>query len=126
ITIPLGLGIGRLVFLALNSLEGVLLIAYTALTFWPRAARLRGARLGWWIALAIVFLVQVLVVRPPLNARTDLVLQGANPGESVWHYVYIACDLATLVILTVVALQAARAILRGHEEQRAMRCTPSP
>lgn len=112
ITIPLGLGIGRLVFAALNIAEGVLLIALTILTFWPKAARIARARLGWWIALAAVFIFKVAVVRPPLNARTDLVLAGADPGQSPWHYVYIACDLVTLVLLLVLAVQSARALRR--------------
>ena len=112
ITIPLGLGIGRLVFFALNSAEALLLIALTVLNFWPRAARLSKQRLAWWGALAAVFIAKVAIVRPPLNARTDLVLAGANPGESMWHYVYIACDLATMALLVVLAVQTARSVLR--------------
>ncbi len=112
ITIPLGLGIGRLVFGALNIVEAVLLLALTVVTFWPRVARVSRERVWWWAALAVVFLVKVLVVRPPLNVRTDLVLAGADPGQSLWHYVYIVCDLATLVLLLVIALQAGRAVRR--------------
>lgn len=112
ITIPLGLGIGRLVFTALNITEGILLLALTVLTFWPKVARVARARFWWWIALAVVFVIKVAVVRPPLNARTDLVLAGADPGQSVWHYVYIACDLVTLVLLLVLAVQSARAVRR--------------
>ena len=112
ITIPLGLGIGRLVFLALNIAEAMFLIALTLLNFWPREARISKARLGWWIALAVVFLVKTVLVRPPLNARTDLVLAGANPGESIWHYVYIACDLVTMALIVILAVQTARAVLR--------------
>lgn len=111
ITIPLGLGIGRLVFFALNIAEGLLLAALLVLSFWPRAGRIVGARLRWTIALAVVFVLKVAVVRPPLNARTDLVLAGANPGESVWHYVYIAADLLTMLLLIVLAAQTGRAIL---------------
>lgn len=112
ITIPLGLGIGRLVFFALNLVEAALLIITTVLAFWPRSARITGGRIAWWVALAVVFLAKILIVRPPLNARTDLVLAGADPGESLWHYVYIVADLATLVILLMLAVQAARAVLR--------------
>lgn len=111
ITIPLGLGIGRLVFTALNLVELALLVALTVLTFWPRAARVAGRRIGAWAALAVVFAIKTAVVRPPLNARTDLVLAGADPGQSPWHYIYIACDLATLALLVVVAAQAARTLL---------------
>lgn len=113
ITIPLGLGIGRLVFFALNIAEAALLVALTVLSFWPRAARIAGARIGWWIALVLVFVFKIAVVRPPLNARTYLVLRGADPGQSPWHYVYIACDLATMALLIVLAVLAARAVLRA-------------
>lgn len=111
ITIPLGLGIGRLVFAALNIAEGVLLVMMAIATFWPKAARVTRARSWWWVALAAVFLFKVAVVRPPLNQRTDLVLLGADPGQSPWHYVYIVCDVIMLVLLAVLAAKAGRAAL---------------
>lgn len=113
ITIPLGLGIGRLVFAALNTVELLLLLLLIVLSVWPRVKRIAASRLWWLLALAAVFLFKVAAVRPPLNARTDLVLAGADPGQSPWHYVYIACDLVTMVLLVVIAAQAGRALLRG-------------
>lgn len=110
ITIPLGLGIGRLVFAALNIVEAVILFAYTVLAFFPKEARLAGGRLWTWLAALLLFFFKVLVVRPPLNARTEAVLTGAEPGQSPWHYVYIACDLVSLVLLLLLAVQAGRAI----------------
>lgn len=111
ITIPLGLGIGRLVFFALNIAEGLLLVVTLLLALWPKAMRVPASRLRWILALAVVFVLKIAVVRPPLNARTDQVLAGADPGESLWHYVYIAADLITMVLLIVIAVQAGRAIL---------------
>ncbi len=111
ITIPLGLGIGRLVFFALNIAEGMLLIALFTLSLWSKALRASASRLRWVFALAVVFVLKIVIVRPPLNARTDQVLAGADPGESLWHYVYIAADLVTMVLLIVIAVQAGRAIL---------------
>lgn len=111
ITIPLGLGIGRLVFFALNIAEGLLLVTMLLLALWPKVLRVTASRLRWITALAVVFVLKIVVVRPPLNARTDQVLAGADPGESIWHYVYIAADLITMVLLIVIAVQAGRAIL---------------
>ena len=71
--------------------------------------------------LAIVFVLKVGVVRPPLNARTDLVLAGANPGESAWHYVYIGADLLTMLLLIVLAVQTGRAILALEHKNYAPR-----
>src|SRR5690625_2086790 len=111
ITIPLGLGIGRLVFFALNIAEAIILISLTLAAFRPGTLRLAGRRLGYFVSLAVLFLVKVLVVRPPLNARTDQVLEGADPGESPWHYIYIAFDVASLVILVLFALSSAKKVL---------------
>lgn len=112
ITIPLGLGIGRLVFATLNIVEAAILMALTLLSFWPVSARISGARLLVWFGLVFVFAAKVSFVRPPLNARTDEVLAGADPGQSPWHYIYIACDVATMVLVIVLAVMAARAVLR--------------
>lgn len=117
ITIPLGLGIGRLVFFALNLAEAIMLIALLVLSIWPSALRVAAARLRWLIALAVVFVLKIAVVRPPLNARTDQVLAGADPGQSLWHYVYIVCDLVTMLLLIVISVQAGRAILAAVRAQ---------
>ena len=115
ITIPLGLGIGRLVFMALNTAEGIILGVLTILVFWPRTFRITGARMGVWIGLIVVFAAKILVIRPPLNARTDLVLAGAEPGQSPWHYIYIAADLATMALLLAFAILGAKAALRNSQ-----------
>lgn len=99
ITIPLGLGIGRLVFTALNSVEGVLAVALLAVCLLPRGAAIIG-RSRWWMWTAIAaYVIKVAAVRPPLNARTSAVLAGADPGQSVWHYVYIVLDTVMLICL---------------------------
>lgn len=119
ITIPLGLGIGRLVFFALNIAEGLLLVAMLILAFWPKTFRVAASRLWSILTLALVFVLKIVVVRPPLNARTDQVLAGAEPGESPWHYIYIAADVITMVLLIVIAVQAGRAILAAAQRARA-------
>lgn len=112
ITIPLGLGIGRLVFAALNAVEGTLLIVLAIVSFWPRVSRIVQARLWWFVAIALILVAKVAIVRPPLNARTDVVLAGGEPGESPWHYIYIVLDVAILIALLVFAVLTARTILR--------------
>lgn len=126
ITIPLGLGIGRLVFGALNMIEALLLITFSLLAFFPAAARLTKGRLYAWLALVLVFVLKVAVVRPPLNARTDLVIAGAEPGQSPWHYIYIGLDLITMVLLFVIALQAGKAIRAIFAETTASNAAATP
>lgn len=108
ITVPLGLGIGRLVFTALAVAGWVLLVALTAVAIpQPRIDRAAWANLG---ALWVVLAVQSLLIRPALSARSDIVISGGDPGESWLHYGYIAADLALLVLLVVWIVQVGRGI----------------
>jgi len=73
VTLPLGLGIGRLVFAALNRVEVLLAVAvWVALLAGPRS-RASMAVAG---AVVLVLLVQLAAVRPALIRRSDRVLAG--------------------------------------------------
>lgn len=109
ITLELGLGIGRLVFTALNISSVVLLVLLTIATLRPRPSRIQAWLLG---ALWLVLLVEVAVIRPLLNVRTDAVLAGESAPFSELHYVYIAADLVIMALLAVFAIVSARAVVR--------------
>ncbi len=101
ITIPLGLGIGRLVFRALNMCEVVL--AAVALV----GAVLGHASTGALAALAVAVVAlgaQVLGIRPALTRRSDAVLADASvaeSGRSHAHFVYVGFEAAKVVALLV-------------------------
>ncbi|MDN5916472.1 MAG: hypothetical protein L0I76_15455 [Pseudonocardia sp.] len=102
VTLALGLGIGRLVFRALNIVEVVLAAVITVFcaaapstTVWVWA--LLG---GLWLVLAL----QLLALRPRLNRRTDLVISGADVPSSSQHLVYIALEAVKIVLLAVVGV----------------------
>ncbi|WP_431923826.1 hypothetical protein [Amycolatopsis tucumanensis] len=99
VTVPLGLGIGRIVFRALNRAEVVLaalVAAGVALpdVRWP--VYLAGA------VAAVVLVVQLAVVRPPLNRRSDRVLAGEDVPRSRAHLVYVV--LEAVKVLALIAL----------------------
>jgi hypothetical protein len=102
-TVPLGLGIGRLVFRALNRVEMVLLgLALVGVAAMPQPALISIAA-----ALAVLVGVQLGVVRPQLNRRSDRVLAGEELPRSRGHLVYVALEVvkaALLVALGTVAL----------------------
>ncbi|SUE32205.1 MULTISPECIES: hypothetical protein [Nocardia] len=104
ITVPLGLGIGRIVFKALNTVEAVLavLLVLACLVLGPATA-------VWvWLGVAVAVLaVQILVVRPPLSRRSDRVLAGEELPRSTAHYYYIALEVAKVVTLIGLAIAAA-------------------
>ena len=98
VTLPLGLGIGRLVFRALNACEAVLALVVIAGLLVGRA----GAGVAVAAGVAVVTLaVQVLLVRPALTRRSDQVLAGADGPRSHAHLVYVGLEVAKVVALVV-------------------------
>ena len=103
ITIALGLGIGRLVFTAMNAVEIVLFVCWFAGSF-----KRHMDRAWWWIVgiAGFLLLLKAAVIRPGLSVRTDAVLAGNSDGGSLWHYAYIGVEgvlTVTLVIALVLA-----------------------
>ncbi|MGY1439959.1 hypothetical protein [Streptomyces reniochalinae] len=98
VTVPVGLGIGRLVFRALNVVEVVLaLVVVTALAT-GGASVTAGVSAT---AAAAVLVVQLAVVRPRLSRRSDRVLAGESLPRSHAHLVYVACEVAKVAALLV-------------------------
>jgi hypothetical protein len=105
ITRELGLGIGRLVFRALNrgewTLALLLLAALLAVlpgqTSWPLYA---AACLALW--------AQTFGLRPLLNARTERVLRGENLPSSPLHLFYIVLEAIKVVALLTLGVLAAK------------------
>lgn len=98
VTLQVGLGIGRLVFRALNGLELLLAVAVVvAFVVEPVSAATTVAS-----AVAVLtLLVQVLLVRPRLTKRSDAVLAGDDGPRSRAHFVYIGFELAKVVALLI-------------------------
>lgn len=104
ITVPLGLGIGRIVFRALNIVETLLaaILLAAAVAAEPAAAT------RWWLGAAVAILaVQLLAVRPPLTRRSDRVLAGEQLPRSRAHYWYVGLEAAK--VITLIGLTAAAA-----------------
>ncbi|MFD5280641.1 hypothetical protein [Streptomyces rubrogriseus] len=98
VTIPIGLGIGRMVFRALNLAEAVLAAAVVVAvgTGGPSAAVVTLTA----VAVAVLA-VQLGVVRPRLNRRSDAVLAGEDPAEnrSGAHLHYVALEIVKVLAL---------------------------
>ena len=108
ITIPLGLGIGCLVFRALNTVEVVLAVALIV-----ACLILSPGTTGWVLLLVTVAVlaVQVAVVRPPLTRRSNRVLAGEDVPRSNAHYAYMALEIAKVALLIALAIVLAGAIV---------------
>ncbi|WP_007468868.1 hypothetical protein [Segniliparus rugosus] len=106
VTLALGLGIGRLVFRALNLVELVL----AALLLCGLAASGPNVERWAWASLVVgALLAQLLAVRPFLARRTRQVLarpEEAAASRSRAHYAYVGLELvkvAGLIALCVLA-----------------------
>ena len=96
VTLQIGLGIGRLVFRALNGCEVVLAAAAVVATW---SAEVSTAGRAALIVAAAVLIAQILLVRPALTRRSDQVLAGSGGPRSRAHYVYVALELVKVVAL---------------------------
>ncbi|SEA57329.1 MULTISPECIES: hypothetical protein [unclassified Mycobacterium] len=98
VTVPIGLGIGRLVFRALNTVELVFAAAIVL------AALMNRPSVTVMVAFAVAvgaLAVQLIAVRPGLNRRSDEVLAGREGPRSRGHHVYVVLELVKVVALLV-------------------------
>jgi hypothetical protein len=101
VTLQIGLGIGRLVFRALNTVEvGFALVIVAIVAAGPTPVRIAVAFSVAVGALAI----QLIAVRPRLTRRSDRVLAGLNAPRSRGHYVYVGLEAVKAVALVVAGI----------------------
>ncbi|MEE6177612.1 hypothetical protein [Mycobacterium sp. 050134] len=101
VTLQIGLGIGRLVFRALNTVEACFAVIVVVVALAGHAP----ARVNVALAIAVAALgIQLIAVRPRLTRRSDEVLAGSEGPRSRAHYVYIALELVKAVALLVAGI----------------------
>lgn len=98
ITIPLGLGIGRLVFFALNKTEWF--FAVLILLMQIKSGNWKQIRIEW-SALLIILLLQTFWLLPLLDVRAEKVIQMVEIEPSNLHYYYVALEMIKVLILFV-------------------------
>lgn len=101
VTLQIGLGIGRLVFRALNTVEVAFALVIGAIVVaGPTPGGVAAA-----IAVAVVALaIQLVAVRPALTRRADKVLAGSDGPRSRAHYAYVALETVKVVGLVVAGI----------------------
>lgn len=98
IDVTLGLGIGRLIFKALNRVEWVCLLLILSFHFWTMTSN---TILGWSIiaVLASIIVIQTFWLLPLLDSRADLVLKKEPLPASNFHFVYVFLEILKVAIL---------------------------
>jgi hypothetical protein len=100
VTLVIDLGIGQLVFRALNTAEVVLGVVVIA-------AMIGGSPIvaAWWSVVALAALAaQLVLVRPRLRRRTAHVLGGGNADRSRPHVAYVGLEMVKVLALLVAAV----------------------
>lgn len=96
VTLVVGLGIGRVVFRALNRVEvGALAVLAVAVALGEPST----PTVVLTALLAVLLAVQLLGLRPRLNVRSDRVLAGEDVPRSREHLVYVACEVVKVGLL---------------------------
>ena len=96
VTLRIGLGIGRLVFRALNVFEYVFAVVIAAALFTHETP----TTLNVALCLAVgALLTQTIVVRPLLSRHTSAVLEGDEGRRSKAHFAYVALEVVKVAAL---------------------------
>jgi len=102
ITRELALGIGKLVFRALNRVElvlaAVMLICMIATRLSTRNIQLLFG------ATAAILIVQTVWLLPSLSARATAVIAGEEVPNSRLHLVFVVCETVKILLLAVVGV----------------------
>ncbi len=101
VTLAMGLGIGRLVFRALNVCE-LLLAVVISLSLFTHDTSI-ATDVAFTVAVSSL-LIQTVLIRPFLSRRTAAVLAGDEGPRSVAHYLYVGFEVAKVVALIVAGI----------------------
>lgn len=100
ITLPLGLGIGRLVFNVLNKVEWVFAITIIGNIIFSKSQFLSFQNLLYLIPL-LLLIVQSVWVLPMLDARAELHIQNQMVPPSNLHFYYVGMEAVKVICLTI-------------------------
>lgn len=103
VTVRLGLGIGKLVFNALNKVEWVLFLIVIFSLILSKAAIFSVINIALFIPLILVVL-QSFWLLPKLKVRADIKISGQSVKESNIHFIYVAFEVVKVICLIIYGL----------------------
>lgn len=90
VTLPIGLGIGRLVFAALNKME--LIFSLVLFLIFLRNREFFIWKSVWFFAIVVVLMIQTFYLLPTLDSRALRVISGDSVVPSYLHLTYILLE----------------------------------
>lgn len=101
ITRELGLGIGKLIFNALNRAEIVIAVLLVTTFFFAASARTVKMVFG---VILLILITQTFWLMPALIERIDLITSGQTPPDSSIHIFYIAFEICKMFLLLILSV----------------------
>lgn len=104
VTIAIGLGIGRLVFSALNRLEWLLALVLAVITITQKELSLLSVGNVMLSIIAAILIIQTVWLLPALDARAQKVIDNQQVASSRLHLIFIAAELIKVGLLFTVGV----------------------
>lgn len=103
VTLPIGLGIGRLVFTALNKAEWIFAILTAFFIFFSNY-RSQPKKLSFFSLAFVILIVQTFILLPKLIGRAQLISQGLPVPPSSVHFLYVILEVAKVFSLFILGI----------------------
>lgn len=100
ITLELGLGIGKLVFTALNIMEIVFLISVSINSIVLYKKENKSIHYSFLI-IVLIMLIQTSWLLPILNTRAEQIINGIILEKSNIHFIYVMLEVLKVVCLFI-------------------------
>lgn len=108
VTVPLGLGIGRLVFNALIKVEWVLGVVILTDLIMAKEGVFSVRSIFYFIPLSVLIL-QTFWLLPALDVRAEILIQGNEPETSNLHFYYVGLEIVKVVCLLIFGIKLFKA-----------------
>lgn len=92
VTIPLGVGIGRIIFFALNKVEIILLVTILCNLICTKEKFILSSNIILLLPIAVL-ITQTLWLLPALDTRAELYIKGEFVEPSFHHMLYIILEV---------------------------------
>lgn len=103
VTMPIGLGIGKLVFNALNKMEWVFAIVIVA-CFLLANQPIHALTIAWYGIAVLLLVAQTFWLLPALDARANALINGQTPKKSSLHWYFVSAELLKVICLFLLAI----------------------
>ncbi len=104
VTLPIGLGIGKLVFAALNKIEWIF-AAVISINLWLIKEGIGNKILSWFVLPFGILLLQTIWLLPALEVRAISVIEGRPLPPSPMHGYFAIAEVLKVITLTIFGWQ---------------------